>query len=89
MDWLREVGIAEVPETLEEMYDALHEFRHDDPDGNGILDTYGFCPVIRWSLTFVEVSPNISARSRQAREYRTATMTPKSLCVSAYLGIIK
>jgi len=55
MDWLRKVGVTKVPETLEEMHDALHKFRHNDPDGNGILDTYGFCPVIHWSLTFLEV----------------------------------
>ena len=44
MDWLRKVGIDEVPDTLDEMYAALWKFRHEDPDGNGVQDTYGMCP---------------------------------------------
>lgn len=43
MDWLRNVGIDRVPETLEEMEEALRRFRHQDPDGNGLMDTYGMC----------------------------------------------
>ena len=56
MDWLRNVGIDKVPETVDEMHEALYRFRHNDPDGNGIQDTYGWSPVIHhWSLAFVEV----------------------------------
>jgi putative aldouronate transport system substrate-binding protein len=44
MDWLRNVGIDRVPETIDEMEEALRRFRHDDPDGNGVKDTYGYCP---------------------------------------------
>ncbi|MBD2847438.1 ABC transporter substrate-binding protein [Paenibacillus sp. IB182496] len=40
-DWLDNVGIAKVPETLEEYEEALYKFRNDDPDGNGQKDTYG------------------------------------------------
>ncbi len=40
-DWLKKVGIAKTPETLEEMEEALTKFRNDDPDGNGQKDTYG------------------------------------------------
>lgn len=40
-DWLDNVGISKVPETLEEFEEALYAFRHDDPDGNGEKDTYG------------------------------------------------
>ena len=54
-DWLRKVGITKVPDTLDEMHEAFRRFRNDDPDGNGLKDTYGTCPVIHWSLTFVEV----------------------------------
>lgn len=40
-DWLDNVGITKVPETLEEFEEALYRFRHNDPDGNGVKDTYG------------------------------------------------
>ena len=56
MDWLRNVGIEKVPETVEEMHEALYRFRHNDPDGNGAQDTYGWSPAIfHWSLVFSEV----------------------------------
>ncbi len=56
MDWLRKVGIDKVPETLEEVHEAFYRFRHNDPDGNGVKDTYGWSPSIwHWSLAFVEV----------------------------------
>jgi putative aldouronate transport system substrate-binding protein len=41
-DWLQAVGIDEVPETLEEMHEAFRRFTFDDPDGNGVQDTFGF-----------------------------------------------
>lgn len=40
-DWLKKVGIAKTPETLEEMEVALTKFRNEDPDGNSKKDTYG------------------------------------------------
>jgi len=40
-DWLKKVGIAKTPETIQEVEDALTKFRNDDPDGNGKKDTYG------------------------------------------------
>ena len=56
MDWLRKVGIDRVPETVDEMHEALYRFRHNDPDGNGKQDTHGWAPYIgHWSLTFVEI----------------------------------
>lgn len=55
-DWLEAVGLQQVPETLDEMAEAFHRFTHDDPDGNGRNDTYGYSPTINhWSLTFTEV----------------------------------
>lgn len=39
--WLEQVGITEIPKTLEETEAALYAFRNDDPDGNGQKDTYG------------------------------------------------
>ena len=39
-DWLRNVGINKIPETLEEAEDAFYKFVNNDPDGNGKKDTY-------------------------------------------------
>lgn len=43
-DWLKKVGM-EAPTTLDEMHDVLYAFVHDDPDGNGQDDTFGFLPT--------------------------------------------
>lgn len=40
-DWLDKVGISKVPETLDELIDAMTKFRNGDPDNNGKKDTYG------------------------------------------------
>jgi len=39
-DWLDNLNL-EVPTTLDELEDVLYAFTYDDPDGNGIDDTYG------------------------------------------------
>lgn len=56
-DWLENVGIEKVPQTLEEMEEALRRFRYDDPDGNGVKDTYGMSGDISkwWWSTFSDV----------------------------------
>src|SRR5690606_29109398 len=40
-DWLRKIGYNEPPTTLEQLHDVLTKFVNEDPDGNGINDTYG------------------------------------------------
>lgn len=40
-DWLDNVGIAKMPETLDEFEAALYKFAKEDPDRNGKDDTYG------------------------------------------------
>lgn len=40
-DWLENVGISKVPETLDEYYAMLRAFTENDPDGNGANDTFG------------------------------------------------
>lgn len=39
-DWADNLGL-EAPETIEDVYNMLHAFTYDDPDGNGQDDTYG------------------------------------------------
>jgi len=43
-DWLEKVGM-EAPSTLDELHDVLYAFVHDDPDGNGKDDTFGYVPA--------------------------------------------
>lgn len=40
-DWAEAVGITEKPKTIEDVYNMLYKFTYEDPDGNGIDDTYG------------------------------------------------
>lgn len=57
MDWLENLGIWRVPDTLEEMHDALYAISHGDPDGNGRNDTYGMSHDMsrHWWTSFSEV----------------------------------
>lgn len=45
-DWLKNVGIDKVPETIDEFEDAIYKFTFNDPDGNGKDDTYGMSNTI-------------------------------------------
>lgn len=40
-DWLENLGIKKLPETLEEFESILYKFAKEDPDKNGQKDTYG------------------------------------------------
>ena len=40
-DWLKKLGIDKIPETIDEVEEALYAIRNNDPDGNGVKDTYG------------------------------------------------
>lgn len=40
-DWLDNVGISKIPETIGEYEEAFYKFRNEDPDRDGQKDTYG------------------------------------------------
>jgi len=40
-DWLDNLGL-EVPTTIDELFDVMVAFTEDDPDGNGVDDTFGY-----------------------------------------------
>lgn len=40
-DWLSNIGVKNHPRTLEEFEDLIYRFTFNDPDGNGLNDTYG------------------------------------------------
>lgn len=43
-DWLDKLGIK-APETLDEFTEVMKAFTFDDPDGNGVNDTYGYIGI--------------------------------------------
>ena len=49
-DWLENVGITAIPETIEEFEEAMYKFTFDDPDGNGVDDTYGLSETVFHSI---------------------------------------
>ena len=48
-DWLDNLGL-EVPTNLDELYEVCRAFTFDDPDGNGVDDTYGITSSGTWNL---------------------------------------
>lgn len=42
-DWLEKLGVGEedLPKTVDEFVDLMYRFAKEDPDGNGVDDTYG------------------------------------------------
>ncbi|MDR0561490.1 MAG: extracellular solute-binding protein [Spirochaetaceae bacterium] len=40
-DWAAKFGITEPPSNWEDLYTLLRHFTFDDPDGNGVKDTWG------------------------------------------------
>ena len=53
-DWLDAVGL-QVPTTLDELENVLKSFTLDDPDGNGVNDTFGVNCEPNTSLEFGDV----------------------------------
>lgn len=39
--WMENVGVTETPKTLDELHDLLVKFANEDPDKDGVKDTYG------------------------------------------------
>lgn len=50
-DWMDAVGVSSIPTTLDELHDLLLKFSTEDPDGNGVNDTYGLDPIL-WNNGF-------------------------------------
>lgn len=46
-DWMENLGMEE-PETLDELHDLLYAFTYNDPDGNGVDDTWGIDVIYDW-----------------------------------------
>ena len=48
-DWLENVGINKAPATIDELHEALQKLTFNDPDQNGINDTYGIGGCNEWT----------------------------------------
>lgn len=60
-DWLEKVG-KEMPTTWEELYEVAKAFTLEDPDGNGVNDTYGLTGDGMGNLRFFFASTGHSNR---------------------------
>ncbi len=61
-DWLENLGLA-MPTTWEELYEVCHAFTHNDPDGNGVDDTYGLTGDGMGALRYFFSSTGVNNRS--------------------------
>ena len=60
-DWLENLGL-EMPSSWEELYEVCHAFTYDDPDGNGVNDTYGLTGDGLGTLRYFFASTGVSNR---------------------------
>ena len=60
-DWLAKLGL-EMPQTWEELYEVCHAFTYNDPDGNGVNDTYGLTGDGLGTLRYFFASTGVSNR---------------------------
>lgn len=51
-DWLDKVG-AKIPTTMEEALEVAKKLTFEDPDGNGVQDTYGFSGNGLWAFNLI------------------------------------
>ena len=52
-DWLENVGL-DIPDTIEEFEEVMYAFAQEDPNQNGLDDTYGFVQMSsEWEPSFV------------------------------------
>lgn len=66
-DWIEKLGLEE-PETVDDLYNLMIAFTKNDPDGNGVDDTYGCCiNPLSWFNVFLG-GPN-------GWKYENGTMT--------------
>ena len=60
-DWLEAVGMK-MPTSWEELYEVAHAFTYNDPDGNGVNDTYALTGDGMGTLRYFFSSTGVSNR---------------------------
>lgn len=45
-DWLENLGVTELPYKLDDFINLMYRFTKEDPDKNGVDDTYGFSTTV-------------------------------------------
>lgn len=72
-DWLDKLNLA-VPQTLDELTEVLRAFTEDDPDGDGVNDTYGVtCAGLDYLSVFFGAFGATSMQDYLLREDGTVT----------------
>ncbi len=66
-DWLKNLGL-EYPKTLDELAKVIEAFATQDPDGNGVDDTYGMSGVSDYSYCFGAIFQGFGAHPKQIYE---------------------
>jgi len=54
-DWLEKLNLP-VPQTVDDLYNVANAFTNNDPDGNGVKDTYGLI-IPKWPGNYASQSP--------------------------------
>lgn len=58
-DWMDNVGVTKIPETLDELEELFVKIRHEDPDNNGKKDTYALSKFQSTSEAYSTVAPYV------------------------------
>jgi len=68
-DWLDKLGLA-IPTTLEELKAVAVAFAENDPDGNGVNDTFGYSGMGAASVSYNALNPFLGAFGAGYRCYQ-------------------
>ena len=66
-DWAEKLGFNEKPTDMDTFYQMIRAFTYDDPDGNGIRDTYGITGNLYTLYSFLNAYPNQWINSSNGR----------------------
>ncbi len=70
-DWLDKLGLA-VPTTLDELKAVAVAFAQNDPDGNGVNDTFGYSGMGAASVSYNALNPFLGAFGVGYKAYQLA-----------------
>jgi len=86
-DWLEKLGL-EMPQSWEELYNVCHAFTYDDPDGNGVNDTFGLTGdgmgTLRYFFSATGVS-NIKWNKNEDGTWTFGAMDPRAVEVLKWM----
>ena len=89
VDWLKKLGL-EMPTDLDSLFNVLHAFTYDDPDGNGVNDTVGIVFTMTQNMQWEPIFGAFGINYNGAVQLEDGTVTtwmksPKYLDAINYL----